>query len=85
MAKRCFLERRIEALEARLAQARPKRYSEQTVVALRQCIDLLKDDAVPAKAKNDFLKQVADRIEYSNETPQWARPNKPHLEISLRE
>ena len=71
-------------METKLAKAKSKRCSKQTVVALRECIDLLEDDAVPAKVKNDFLKQIIERIDYSNETPPYAQPNKPHLEIFLR-
>ena len=82
--RRQKIDKRIEALEAKLAKAKPKRYSEQTAVTLLECIDLLEDDAVPAKAKNDFLKQIIERIDYSNETPPYIRPNKPHLEIYLR-
>lgn len=82
--RRQKIDKRIEALEAKLAKAKPKRCSKQTVVALRECIDLLEDDAVPAKAKNDFLKQIVERIDYSNETPPYVLPNKPHLEIFLK-
>ncbi len=78
-------DRRIAALEAKLAQCKPKRRTQQTVVALRECIDLLEDDDVSAKAKNDFLKQIVARIEYSNDTPPYVQPNKPHLEIFLKE
>lgn len=78
------IDKRIASLEAKLAQAKPRRRTERTVVALRECIDLLENDNVPAKAKNDFLKQIIDRIEYSNDTPRYARPNKPHVSIYLR-
>lgn len=83
--RRQKIDRRIEALEAKLAQCKPKRRTGQTVVMLHECIDLLEDDAVPAQAKNDFLKQLVDRIEYSNETAPYVQPNKPHLEIFLKE
>ncbi len=56
----------------------------QTVIALRECIKMLEDDEVPVKAKNDFLKQIVDRIEYSNDTAPYVLPNKPQLEIFLR-
>lgn len=82
--RRQKIDNRIEALETKLAKAKPRRCDRQTVVTLRECIDMLEDDEVPVKAKNDFLKQVVERIEYSNDTAPYVLPNKPHLEIFLR-
>ena len=82
--RRELIDKRIAALEAKLAKATPRQHTQQTVMALRECIDLLEDDDVPAQAKNDFLKQIVERIDYSNDTPPYAQPNKPHVEIYLR-
>ena len=82
--RRQKIDSRIESLEKKLAKAKPKRYTMQTVIALRECIEMLEDDEVPVKAKNDFLKQIVDRIEYSNDTAPYVLPNKPQLEIFLR-
>lgn len=37
------------------------------VTTYQKIIDTLKDDSIPAEYKNDFLKEVIDKIEYSSE------------------
>lgn len=41
---------------------------EQLSLSIHRAIDMLKDDSVPAEAKNEFLRTFIERIEYWNES-----------------
>ena len=69
-----FIERKqkytatIDALKSKIQEAKksvpaPVNYAEQ-IVTIHQMIDCLNDPDLDAQAKNDFLKQYIDRIDY---------------------
>ena len=54
------------------------------IASLHQTIDMIKDDSIPTKAKNEFLKTVIDRIEYDCEDLGRKHGTKPILDIFLK-
>lgn len=60
---------RLEAIEAQIQEieiAIPEKTEyEEKIMFLSDAIDMLNDDSIDAKTKNDFLKQFIDKIEFS--------------------
>lgn len=75
---------RIKQIEREIADAKPPTYTPDMAFTIHECIDLLLDDGISAKAKNDMLKSIVKRIDYHNSTEPNASPNNVHLEIFLR-
>ena len=61
----------------------PVDYSEK-IVTLHTMIEMMKDDNVSAKAKNDFLKAAIDRIEYDVVDLGRNKGGKPVLDVILK-
>ena len=79
------VDAKIAALEAELADAQPPAYTPDTVVSIRECIEMLRTDELSAREKNDFLKRIIRRIEYYNDTPPGKRTTDGlRLEVYLR-
>lgn len=90
-----FLQRKsvydgmISDIEEQIAEAKrnaPKRidYTER-IVTMHKAVDMIQDPAVDAKAKNDFLKTLIDRIDYAVEDFGRGKGCKPNLTIYLKE
>ena len=62
---------RLEAIEKEIRElehAIPQREEyEEKVVFLHEAIEMLRDDTIPAKIKNEYLKQFISKIEFSRE------------------
>ena len=89
-----FIERKqmytatIEALKAKIKEAKesapePVDYAEQ-IINIRRLIDCVKDPDLDAQAKNDFLKQFIERIDYDVIDYGKNRGGKPVLDVYLK-
>ncbi len=58
------IEKEIEELESAIPNR--EEYKEK-VVFLHEAIEMLQDDTIPAKFKNEYLKQFISKIEFSRE------------------
>lgn len=62
---------RLEAIDAQIHKLETtipeKTEYEERIMSLSDALELLKDDGVDAKSKNDYLKAFIDRIEFSRE------------------
>lgn len=65
------LETRVQIIKAELekekAQAHEKVDYREKIITYRKAIETLENDTIDAKKKNDFLKEIIDRIEYDCE------------------
>jgi site-specific DNA recombinase len=77
-------ERRMEEAEREIEALKSVRVTPDTIVSLRECVRLLKDESVPAQDKNDFLKRVIRRIDYWNDTEPYVHDNRFQLDVFLR-
>ena len=60
------IEKQLHELETAI----PERHEyEEMFVTLYEAIELLRDNDVDAKAKNEYLKTFIDKIEFTRETP----------------
>jgi DNA invertase Pin-like site-specific DNA recombinase len=69
MKRNSKIQSEIEELEAKIEQAKTVEevdYSER-IIKLKDVIETLQDDNIDPKLKNDFLKEVIERIDYSIE------------------
>ena len=62
---------RIESIKKQIRELRStipeKEEYEEKIIKLSDALDALLDDSLDASVKNDYLKQIVDRIEYSRE------------------
>ena len=62
---------RLESIEKEIIELEntiPNREEyEEKVVFLHEAIEMLRDDTIPAKFKNEYLKQFISKIEFSRE------------------
>ena len=58
------IEKEIAELEATIPQ---KEEYEEKIVYLHEALEMLKDDTIPARIKNEYLKEFVERIEFSRE------------------
>lgn len=58
------IEKEIAELEATIPQ---KEEYEEKIVFLHEALEMLKDDTIPARIKNEYLKEFVERVEFSRE------------------
>jgi hypothetical protein len=81
------LREKIEACSAQLAETKksmPQAVDyEEKIITLKEAVEALDDDTVPADKKNRLLKAVIKEIEYTSEKGQPLGTNEFSLEITL--
>ena len=86
--RKSILTANIEELEKQLETEKAKEAEEikyeEKIITLNQVIESLKDDSVDAKHKNDFLKEIIDRIDYECEDLGINKGGKIYLDIFLK-
>jgi DNA invertase Pin-like site-specific DNA recombinase len=60
-----LIEKQIHDLESTIPE---KTEYEEKIMYLSDALEMLKDDSIDAKTKNEFLKQFVEKIEFSRET-----------------
>lgn len=69
--RRDKIENRIETLKKEIKNEKEKSTDvvdyEDKIITYKKAIESLKDNDIPVKAKNDFLKEIIERIEYDCE------------------
>lgn len=70
--RKADIQAQIDSVEASIAEAKEKENQvidfQETATRLSCALSALSDDSVSAKAKNDLLKQIVKRIDYSRKT-----------------
>ncbi len=84
--RRAPIDDQIAMMRARIAEidARDPPDRAMQLVRVREAISMLRDNSIDAESKNRALRQIIDRIEYSNDGEKRRRTNNLHLDVRLR-